>query len=303
MTDQPRDTSALVEALRMSVAAQSGTVHPGQLRLLVEESLGPERTHELRREIHQVVVAAEEHLPTRMTRISPLTASSLARLSSELASSRGWAPETAERATRAWAAALGFDDLSVTDWPAVDTSAERPRASIDPATVGETARPPTPAAPEPPAAGWPRPPRRLAKIHATATTGEPALGVVQSYAGIPFALFAGGAAVVLIGLCVTLLILTSGWAIAAGIAAAAAFALTNAAKFGALVATESGVEFVPYVANMRRPKLDEVVTAPWRDVRAEVSTVSAVDVAGTRVQVGPRNRRFAEAVAARAGRS
>jgi hypothetical protein len=312
MTEQPRDTSALLEALRATVAAAPTPLHPSQLRLLVEEALGPERSRDLRREIHQVVVAAEEHLPMRMTRISPLTASSLANLSSELAAARGWSPQTAERATRTWAAALGHDHLAVTDWPPaaqVEHVASRPPASTTPA-VDETALPPQPT---PVVAGrdsrnsatevaWPKPNRRLRKVHERSTAGEPVLGVVQTYAGIPLPAFAAATAVVLIGLTVALVVTPPvGWAIAGAAGALAARGLTSAAKFGALAATSTGLEHVPYVLNMRRPKFDQAVSAPWSQVRTEVGSVSVVEMAGRRIQVGPRNRAFAEAVAELAG--
>ena len=305
MSDQPRNTSALVEALRTTVTAAPGPLHPSRLKLLVEDALGPESSQELRREIHQVVVAAEEHLPMRMTRISPLTTSSLASLSAELAAVRGWSAPAAERATRTWAAALGFDDLAVTDWPPpvrVERAPSRPPA-VTSAGLSETALPPqatpVPAGPQSAAqVTWPKPMRRLRKLHDRSATGEPVLGVVQTYAGIPFGLFAGGAAVVLTSLVVVLFLLPpTGWAIAGAAAALSARGLSSRAKFGALAATESGLEHVPYVANMRRPKPDDAVSAPWSEVRAQVGGISVVEMAGRRIQVGPRNREFAEAVA------
>ncbi|CUR54410.1 hypothetical protein NOCA2150152 [metagenome] len=110
------DTALLVGALRAAVKPGVAEVHPGQLQLEVERALGPDDFRRLRREVHQLVAAAQEHLPIRLTRIAPLTPETLNGLSRELAESRGWAVETAQWATRMWAIALGFEQLASSSW-------------------------------------------------------------------------------------------------------------------------------------------------------------------------------------------
>ena len=128
------------------------------------------------------------------------------------------------------------------------------------------------------------------------------MGVVQAYSGIPLVVFGSAVALLLTSLFAVLILLPApGSVLAVVVAGVSARALTHLAGFGALIATKSGIEFVPYVANMRRPKLDEAKRAPWAEVRTTVGLVSDIEVAGAKVQVGPRNRAFAEAAARVAG--
>jgi hypothetical protein len=68
---------------------------------------------------------------------------------------------------------------------------------------------------------------------------------------------------------------------------------------GAVVASQSWIEFTPYDTSLRRPKPERAFGAPWSQVEVEPDTVSVLRFAGRRVQVGPRNRAFVEAVARR----
>jgi hypothetical protein len=313
---QPRGSEVLVEALRAAIE-ESAPLRAGRLRPQLESRLGAEQSRLLRREIHQVVAAAEEHLPTRLVRVTPLTPSALARISAELAAARDWSPATAERTTRTWAAALGFDGLAAREWPAGSAASPRPPVSVDPA-IGVTARPPEAPArgPRPQAppvlphaarsaadVSWPTPAKRLVAAHARSTTGEPALGVTQAYAGVSLPAFTA----VVVGLtsavvAVALVLPGLAWLLAPVGAAAAAYS-TRFLRYGALLATTAGLEFVPYDGNMRRPRPERTIRAAWPQVAGEVGTVSRLSAAGQRFQVGPRNRSFAAAAVAAATRT
>lgn len=300
MTDLAPETSVLVDALRSAVSGQAMPVHVGQLRQQVDAALGPEQARLLRREVHQVMVAAEEHLPSRLMQVRPLTALSLARLSSELATTRSWAPATAERTTRIWAAALGFEHLAEVQWPAPPTPAQRPSASIDSLELGVTAAPPQAQRPTV-GAEWPKPSKRLAKNHSVSSAGEVPVGISQAYAGMPFAVFAGLLLAITVILVVAFLILptTIGF-LAPFLGFGAATALARVAGQGALVATAAGVEFVPYKGVLGSPASHPSRVGSWTEVSVEVGTVSTVTVQGQRIQVGPLGRAFAGAAATRA---
>ena len=306
---QPQETDILVEALRSALDQQPDALRAGQLRLELERSLGLEASQALRREIHQIVAAAEEHLPTRLVRITPLTTPALARLSRELATTRGWKPETAERTTRTWAAALGFDELAAETWPLVPATGARPTASIEPA-AGATALPPA----QPAGIGddisirgagpvWPPPAKRLSLAHAESESGRPVLGVVQAYAGVSLTAFTGVISLLTVALVAVLLLLPgSGWLLVLVGVGAATYA-TRFLQYGALLATEIGIEFVPYDGNMRRARPERSMHATWDEVAVMLGKVSSVSAGGRRFQVGPRNKAFALACQAQAGSS
>jgi len=109
--------AAVADALRRVLDADpSAGSRPGQLRAELTARLG-QLAPAHRPQIHQVVAAAEDNLPATLTRVAPLTAQSLLRLSEELAAGRGWTLATAERAIATWATALGFGDLVASSWP------------------------------------------------------------------------------------------------------------------------------------------------------------------------------------------
>jgi hypothetical protein len=85
------------------------------------------------------------------------------------------------------------------------------------------------------------------------------------------------------------------------LATALASVLVRALRRGALVATDVGVEFTPYDQALRRPRPDGGFAAPWREVNVIEGYVSVLELAGHRVQVGPRNRAFARNAALASG--
>ena len=216
-----------------------------------------------------------------------------------LATTRGWKPETAERTTRTWAAALGFDELAAETWPLVPATGARPTASIEPA-AGATALPPA----QPAGIGddisirgavpvWPPPAKRLSLAHAESESGRPVLGVVQAYAGVSLTAFTGVISLLTVALVAVLLLLPgSGWLLVLVGVGAATYA-TRFLQYGALLATEIGIEFVPYDGNMRRARPERSMHATWDEVAVMLGKVSSVSAGGRRFQVGPRNKAFA----------
>lgn len=263
--------------------------------------------------VHQIVAAAEENIPVSLTRISPLTAESLARLSTELAGARGWSPQTAERTIRIWATALGLHDPEVRSWPQAAVAA-RPRADaparppLEPTAVPSTP-PRSPIAPAP-ADGfspmavsghveWPTPVKGVA-VHTHAKSGEPALGAAMAYAGMPLLLVVSLIVALTVVLLIPVVFLDVMGPLLPLIGFGLASLLMRRLGPGVLVATESGVEFTPYGGLTRKERPQHTFGAGWRDVSVQPGYVSRIRFGGRTVQVGPRNRRFAEAVASRA---
>lgn len=144
MTDD--DHALIARALRAAATAQSGAAtRPGQLRSRLEAELGPVPARRLAAQVHQLVAAAEEHVPAMLTDLAPLTAQSVDRIASDLATTRGWAFATAQRATMLWAGALGLFDRaqarSDDSVPAHD-STPGPAVPTQPAYRHEAAGPP-----------------------------------------------------------------------------------------------------------------------------------------------------------------
>jgi hypothetical protein len=328
MTFEPdRDVGILADALR--TVLQNGTADPGRpglLRSQLMTVLGPEQAQRLRSLVHQVAGAAEENLPGNLSRIAPLNGESLRRLSAELAEARGWSTAAAQRATTVWACALGFDAVATSPWSQGTEGVARPRPSQQPLPppTDVTAPPPPPdarsvhsAAQAPPSAipaapasrpagpaSWPRIPRQL-RAHEVSKAGEKTYGAAQGYSGaLSFALALGIVAVTLTAMAVTLWTVP-GRPVRIGAVVAAVLimrVLVRQLQYGALVAAPSGVEFTPYHGNMRKERPEETVAAPWSDVRVQEGIVSQVHFGEHRVQLGPRNRAFATAVAAMAGK-
>lgn len=302
MSYQAPETSDLVDALRAALSGQAMPVHVGQLRLRLEGALGPERTRAMRREVHQVMAAAEEHLPSRLTQVRPLTVATLARVASELAVARSWSPPTAERTTRIWAAALGFENLAQAEWPAHQAS-QRPSASIDSLGIGRTAPPPGPAAVESRVA-WPTPPKAQLKRHPTSSIGEEPLGIAPTYAGMPLPVYLGSLAGLTALLIVVLFLAPPIVGIFLPVVGfGVGTVLTRAAGQGTLVATSEGIEYTPNTGLTGRPAAEPTGKAPWRNVEVEVGTFSSITFSGKSHQLSPRGRAFAEAAASAAGSS
>ena len=302
MTQPAPETRVLIDALRSALSGQSMPVHVGHLRLQVEAALGREQAVAQRRQIHQVMAAAEEHLPSRLLQMRPLTVATLARLSSELAAARSWSSPTAERTTRIWAAALGFQDLAEAEWPEHVPSL-RPSASVGSLNVDVTS--PPPAAPRSNAeVVWPAPSGRLAKKHSTSSTGAPSLGVVVGYAGMALPVYLGLLLALTVVLVVMLFLLPP---IAVVVLPLIGFGLgtvlTRMAGQGALVATEAGLEFVRFTGLMGRPAPEPSRVCGWHQVVVEVGNFSTVALDGERIQVSPFGRAFAQAASERASQT
>jgi hypothetical protein len=308
--DSSEDYRTMLAALRAATAAPGDADRPGRLRRQLEAALGPEESRRQRRLVHQLVVAAEENLPLDLRRISPLTSQSLHRLSQDLATARGWTPDAAQRATQLWASALGFADLASSSWPRDPLPAPQPDAAPpSPSSLSATLLPDTPPAgparpaPQPPSAAarrWPPIPKTF-RNHTTNVAGEPALGVTLAYAGMNLALcWVLGVAMTVV-LCLPILIVGGAGGVLSILAIGGGKLLVTRLGRGALVASERGLEFTPYDTSLRKPKPERSFGAVWSQVSVEQGRVSVVRVAGRRIQVGPRNRSFVAAAAARAG--
>lgn len=320
MPDLSQDFTTMVATLRSALESPSDAGRPGQLRLRMEAALGPEEAQRLRRLVHQVVAAAEENLPANLRRIAPLTEESLQRLSGELATSRGWSQEAAQRATQIWAAALGFEELAASSWPrepapARPTPAEptpvafeatapppgqQPPAAWPPPTPAEpTPAPVTPATPPAPVmpaapAEWPKTKKTLAR-HTHALTGEPAFTAVLGYSGANLLVIAGLVVALTVVLCIPIFVLGSSGILFPIAATLGASFLVRKLGRGALVATGAGLEFTPYDQSLRKPRTEEAFAAPWSEVTVEPGFVTVYRFAGREVQVGPRNKQFVAA--------
>ena len=162
--------------------------------------------------------------------------------------------------------------------------------------------PPPGTGPLPPRAAppWPPAPKNLAR-HTANLAGEPALGVTLAYAGmsLPLCVVLGVALTVV--LCLPILIIGAAGGMLSIVAIGGGKLLVSGLRRGALVASASGLEFTPYDTSLRRPKPDQSFGAVWSQVGVEQGRVSVLRLAGRRVQVGPRNRAFVDAAAARAG--
>lgn len=327
----------MLAALRVAVATPADADRPGRLRQRLDEALGPEDSVRLRRLAHQVVAASEENLPHDLRRITPLTTQSLQRLSEDLAAARGWSSEAAQRTTQLWASALGFGDLAASSWPRDGSSAppSAPPSAFPPAaplplsaTLLPGARPaatpppgpppgppagPPPGPPRPspgpppgpgprppgPAPSWPPVPKNLAR-HTANLAGEPALGVTLAYAGMSLPLCVALGVAMTVVLCLPILVIGAAGGMLSIVAIGGAKLLVSGLRRGALVASANGLEFTPYDTSLRKPKPDQSFGAVWSQVTVEEGRVSVLRLAGRRVQVGPRNRAFVAAAAARA---
>lgn len=318
------DHRAIVVALRSVLRADAADVgRPGRLRLHLDQILGPDDAHRLRRLVHQVVAASEDNLQVNLTRIAPLTAESLQRLSGELAESRGWTTDVACRTTYIWASALGFEELVASSWPgqpgllrpAPDVTSPLdlvPPTALPPGFVPSGVRPPlvndaeprigsASAALPPHGAAWPAAPRRLARV-TSARSSDDDWGVAVGYSGMPLIMFGGLLAVLLVGLCTPVLFLGSGGLLFPLIGFAAASLLLRGLGVGVLNASPAGLRFTPYDGPLRRERADKAFSVPWSRLGVSEGFVSRLDLEGRRVQIGPRQRAFVRCVAAHAGR-
>ena len=125
----------LTAALRAAIARAGpvGLNQPSHLRKRLEEELGSDARAQ-RARIHQLVVAAEERLPVRLTR-GGWSLSKRDQLAEVLVTQRGWTPQAAVWAVATWAVALGLtDDITL----ALNTAVQSP-AAFAPPTPGSRA--------------------------------------------------------------------------------------------------------------------------------------------------------------------
>lgn len=307
MKDASDDFSTMLAALRSALEGP-GADRPGRLRGRLEAALGPEDSTRLRRLVHQVVAAAEENLPHDLRRIAPLTPQSLHRLSQDLADARGWTPDTARRTTQLWASALGFADLAASSWP---RDPDGPASSASPhlphhphqalalapdATMLPQALLPGGVRPAGARVPWPAVPKTFA-AHTSTRSGEPALGVALGYAGMSLTLCVVATVTMTVLLCLPILVLGATGGLLPILGVLGARVLVSRLGRGAVVASQSWIEFTPYDASLRKPQPEKAFGAPWSQVVVERDTVSVLRFSGHRVQLGPRNRAFAAAVA------
>jgi hypothetical protein len=309
----------MADALRHVLGASTDPARPGRLRMALAARLGPEDSHRLRALLHQVVIAAEENLPTALRRISPLTTEALRRLSTELATARGWNEEAAERTTRVWVAALGREDLAHAAWGPSATVSRPAPDTHHPVPLDVTVAPPGPSparlapappraphatsaggGPPPPGTGWPKAPTQLA-AHTHARSGEPARGVVLAYSGMNLVLCVVLVLLLLTALLVPVVVWDVTGLLLPVVGMLLASLLVRGLRRGALVATDGGLEFTPYDQLLRKPRPEGGFAAPWPEVSVSEGYVSALHLAGHRVQVGPRNRAFARLAATAGG--
>jgi hypothetical protein len=124
------------------------------------------------------------------------------------------------------------------------------------------------------------------------------LGVAHAYAGIPLALLAGSLVVLTVVLCLPIIVFGAVGFLLPLLGALGAAGLVRLGRFGVLTASRSGLAFTPYSGAWRTPRPEGVVAVPWSGVSVTPGLVSAVRLDGQRIQVGPRNRRFVDALRA-----
>jgi hypothetical protein len=253
-TRAEHDHAVMVAALRAVLASDPEDAgRPSRLRLHLDGVLGPDEAHRLRRLVHQVVAASEDNLPVNLTRIAPLTAESLQRLSGELAQARGWTDVVSRRTTQIWATALGFEELVASSWP----------------------REPVPE--------------------------RPAAGPVAAHPGLPLALVAALFTALVIVLCLPIFLLDANSGLLTVVGVALGSLLARQLGQGVLTAAPGGLTFTPYSSGLRAARPDKAFEVPWTQVEVREGFVSRLDLAGRSIQVGPGNRAFARAAAARTG--
>lgn len=100
----------LVECLRTAIARADGAwvTQPSRLRRRLDEELGGD-ARRYRAQVHQLVVAAEERIPTRLQR-GGWGDGQRDELVDVLVSTRGWTMDASQWAVDTWAAALGIAD-------------------------------------------------------------------------------------------------------------------------------------------------------------------------------------------------
>lgn len=118
MSVDPGDPPILA-ALRTALEADHSAfvARPSQLRSRLNRILGEDATTH-RRELHLVVTALDENVPTELRAAAPLSRADLDRHSEALAAARGWTDEAGATAVGLWVSALGLELRDADSWPA-----------------------------------------------------------------------------------------------------------------------------------------------------------------------------------------
>ncbi len=284
--------AVFVRALRRAATASSGAANrPGQLRQEVTALLGAERAVAVRARLHRAVAGAEEHLPSTLVSLAPLTEATLARQAEELAARRGWTSTAASETVRDWAEALGLvTEPSTPARPPEPTPAPAPPPA--PAAVPPPSPSPSPAAQ--PATDWP--PVRGTTLRLALQTGLPFRAAAHAYGGMPLRRFRLLVAALVVVAVVAAMVVPSavpGRAnfLVSGLAGLAALGLSTRLRRGLLVATDEGLTFVGFDRRMLAPD-SERSSVPWAEVRVVdrgsggLLSVGEVSLGRLRVQVG-----------------
>ena len=303
------DRQLLQDALEAVVAAQPvSALRAGQVRLALEARLGAETSYRLRREVHRLVVALEEGVPTGLVRRLPLTETSLGRVARDLAESRGWTWQVASEAAELWAAALGSPLTAVMPEGAAETSSRpRPAAEVAGLSLDATMAPPGQAdaapqvaevAPERPAGPVEWPPMRKTVRQAVAVLeGPPPVAGAHGAAGMSIALSSVLLTALVVVLCLPIFLWDARGGVLPLIGIALATPIAKRSRYGVLTAHEEGVRFTPYKPRTRAPINAEAVRAPWSQVRVKEGFITRVEWDGTSVQLLPRGRDVGRAMA------
>ena len=118
---EPPVLAALRIALESDHSAYAS--RPSQLRSRLNRILGEEATTH-RREVHLVVTALDENVPTELRAAAPLSRADLDRHSEALAAARGWTAEAGAAAVGLWVSALGLARSDADSW--AQPAARRP---------------------------------------------------------------------------------------------------------------------------------------------------------------------------------
>ncbi len=121
---QPENPTVLA-ALRTALEADRSAYasRPSQLRARLIRILGEDATT-FRRDLHLVVTALDENVPTELRAAAPLSRADIERHSEALAAARGWTNDAGSTAVQLWVSALDLELSGADPWPA--PPAQRP---------------------------------------------------------------------------------------------------------------------------------------------------------------------------------
>ena len=156
MTTHPhRSARPIAEALATALQGDQAAyaAHPSQLRSRLTRILG-EEAHTYRGDVHLVVSALDENVPSELRMAAPLTVADVSRHAQALAQARGWTQDAALRAVHYWADAMGLpvsgdpgQALPATSLPGSVSTSERSDHDEPPATPTTPSTRPRPLVP------------------------------------------------------------------------------------------------------------------------------------------------------------